>query len=273
MLVSTVEAWSQTPNCTLSVVIPAYNEGDNIRAGVLTQVSGFLDTCGLRYEVLIVDDGSVDETAELVRAFVMEHSAFRLIETPHLGKASALIHGIRAAKGRIVLFSDMDQATPIEEVSKLLPWFHEGFDIVIGSRGLKRNRSPLKRRFVSYAQFLARWVVLGFSDITDTQCGFKAFRQEIVMDLLGALVVYGRAWDQAVSGGRLSPGFDVEVLFAARKRGLSIKEVPVRWDHRKGRQAKLLRECARGFSDLLAIRAANSKGRYKTTDSRAIGAQ
>ncbi len=139
-----------------------------------------LRTAGVSFELLVVDDGSEDGTAELTRAVAAGHSAVRLVQVDHGGKAHALIHGMRAAQGRIVLFSDMDQAIPIAEASKLLPWFDQGFDIVIGSRGFERKHASLSRRAISYGQLLARSVVLGFSDIVDTQCGFKAFRREIV---------------------------------------------------------------------------------------------
>jgi hypothetical protein len=189
-------------------------------------------------------------------------TSVRLLHTHHGGKAHALVQGMQEAQGTIVLFSDMDQATPIAEAAKLLPWFDRGFDIVIGSRGLERQHAPISRRAISYGQLLARHLILGFSDIVDTQCGFKAFRREIVEPLIARLVVYGDAREKQATGPRLSPGFDVELLYAARALGYSIKEVPVRWDHRRGRQANLLRDCVRGVSDLIAIRSVARSGRY-----------
>ena len=210
----------------------------------------------------MVDDGSGDETAELVKAAAAVDPSVRLLETHHGGKAHALVHGMQSARGRIVLFADMDQATPIAEAAALLPWFDRGFDIVIGSRGLERQHAPVSRRAISYGQLLARHLILGFSDIVDTQCGFKAFRREIVEPLIARLVVYRNAMEKQATGPRLSPGFDVELLYAARALGYSIKEVPVRWDHRRGRQTNLLRDCVRGVSDLLAIRSAARRGGY-----------
>jgi dolichyl-phosphate beta-glucosyltransferase len=247
----------------LSLVIPAYNEAANLRAGVLTHVASFLRTTGTSFEILVVDDGSGDETARLIGDVAASDPTVRLLRTHHGGKAHALVHGMQAATGRIVLFADMDQATPIDEVSKLLPWFDKGFDIVIGSRGLERQHAPFSRRLISFGQLLARYAVLRFSDIVDTQCGFKAFRREVVGPLIDRLVVYRDAIEERPSGPRLSPGFDVELLFAATALGLSIKEVPVRWDHRRGRQTKLIRDCVRGLFDLWAIRAAARQGRYE----------
>jgi dolichyl-phosphate beta-glucosyltransferase len=235
---------------------------------VLGQIHDSLIACDAPSEVVVVDDGSADQTAQLTRAFVTDHPSFRLIQTHHGGKAHALVSGMRAATGRIVLLCDMDQATPIGEASKLLPWFDRGFDIVIGSRGFERRHAPISRVLISYGQLLARHAVLRFGDIVDTQCGFKAFRREIVEPLLDRLVVYAGAREQRASGARLSPGFDVEILFAARKRGYAIKEVPVQWDHRRGREARLVWDCVRGLADLLAIRAADREGRYNRRSDR-----
>ena len=248
----------------LSVVIPAYNEAHNIRAGVLSQTFEFLRTCGRSFEVLVVDDGSDDETAALTRELAGAEPSIRLVETAHGGKAHALVHGMRAASGRIVLFSDMDQAIPITEASKLLPWFDEGFDIVIGSRGFERRHASVIRRIISFGQLAARYVVLGFADIVDTQCGFKAFRREIVAPLFDRLIVYGRAGETRTNGPNLSPGFDVELLFAAKRRGLSIKEIPIVCDHRRGggRPTSVVRDSVRGLTDLVAIRSAARHGRY-----------
>ncbi len=214
-------------------------------------------------EVVFVDDGSTDETGQQIRDFCAGEPAFRFLATHHGGKAHALVQGMQAAAGRIVLFADMDQSTPIAEVSKILPWFDQGFDIVVGSRGLERRHAPISRRLISLGQLGARYAVLGFADIVDTQCGFKGFRRDVVERLLERLVVYRDAQAERAAGPRLSPGFDVELLFAAKAMGLRIKEVPVHCDHRSGRRTNLFRECARGMAELFAIRAAAKKGRYQ----------
>ena len=243
--------------------MPAYNEAANIRDGVLSQVVEFLGTCGFTFELLVVDDGSADESVGLMQAVSAAVPSMRVIQTHHGGKAHALVTGLRAARGRIVLFSDIDQAIPISEASKLLPWFDSGFDIVIGSRGLERRHAALSRRAISFGQLAARVVLLGFGDITDTQCGFKAFRGDVVKPLLDRLVVYAGAQDRRAAGPRLSPGFDVELLYVARKMKLSIKEVAVEVDHRRrGPKASLVRDCTAGVEDLMAIRAADKRGRY-----------
>jgi len=246
----------------LSVVIPAYNEEANIRAGALDQVARYLAAQDYAYQVLVVDDGSEDETPELIAAFAQQHAGFHLIRAPHGGKAAAIIKGMLAAQGEVVLFSDMDQATPIAETARLLPWFEQGFDVVIGSRGTVRRNAPWWRKLMSLSQIVLRNLILGFRGITDTQCGFKAFRREAVARIFGRLSLYDQRTDLEVKGATVTSGFDVEVLFIARKLGYRIKEVPVEWDYRRSRRVNLLKDSLRGVYDLLRIRLADWRGAY-----------
>ncbi len=127
----------------LSVVIPAYNEETNIRLGTLDKVSRYLERQTYSWEVIIVDDGSTDGTSELLTIFSKTNRGFRIIQKPHQGKAATVIGGILAARGEIVLFTDLDQATPITQIERVLSWFDKGLDIVIGSRNTKREGAPL----------------------------------------------------------------------------------------------------------------------------------
>ncbi len=246
----------------LSVVIPAYNETANLRVGALDKVADYLSTQNYTYEVLVVDDGSEDETVALAEAFACERTGFRVIRNSHRGKAHAVAAGLLAAQGEIALFSDMDQATPIAEAAKLLPWFEQGYAVVIGSRGTVRRNAPGWRKLMSRSQIVLRNVILGLREVTDSQCGFKAFRGEAVRLILDGLRLYGPMNGTAIHGASVTSGFDVEMLFVARKLGYRIKEVPVEWDYRRTRRVGLLKDSWRGLRDLVSIRAAEIRGDY-----------
>lgn len=247
----------------LSVVIPAYNEASNIRAGALESVRQYLDAQSYEHEVIVVDDGSQDETAALAEAFAAAHPCFRVLRNPHRGKAYTVATGLRAASGQIVLFTDMDQATPIHEVARLLPWYEHGYDVVIGSRGSYRRNAPLWRKAMSRSQMVLRNLILGFRDITDTQCGFKSFRGSVIAPILDNLYLYRFTHTPAeVHGATVTAGFDVELLFVAQRLGYRIKEVPVEWDYRHSRRVNLLRDSIRGLRELVEIRLAEARGAY-----------
>lgn len=249
-------------NPFLSIVIPAYNETANIQAGSLDKVARYLLAQDYSYEVLVVDDGSEDETAALAEAFARRHDGFRVIRAPHRGKAPAIATGMLDAQGEIVLFCDMDQATPIYETAKLLPCFEQGYDVVIGSRGTVRRNAPWWRKIMSRSQIILRGLVLGFRGISDTQCGFKALRRAAIEPIFDRLSLYGQETEKEFKGATVSSGFDVEMLFVARKLGYEIKEVPVEWDYQRTRRVNLLRDSIRGLSDLLRIRLADMRGAY-----------
>lgn len=246
----------------LSVVIPAYNEMTNIRSGSLDSVHAYLTAQRYTYEVIVVDDGSTDQTAQLAEAFAGQHDCFRVLRNPHRGKAFTVATGLRAAQGEIILFTDMDQATPIGEAAKLLPWFERGYDVVIGSRGTYRRNAPWWRKLMSHSQIVLRNIILGFKDITDTQCGFKSFRGSAIGPILDHLHLYDFTQHTRVQGATVTAGFDVEVLFVAQKLGFKIKEVPVEWDYRHSRRVNLMKDSLRGVRELIEIRAADLRGAY-----------
>ena len=125
----------------LSIVIPSYNEAVNLKKGVLSGVKSYLEKLKVDCEVIIVDDGSSDDSADLIKKYISQNEDFKLIQNLHGGKANAVMTGMLEAKGEIVLFTDMDQATPINQIEKFIPIFKEGADIVIGSRhGRKGHR-------------------------------------------------------------------------------------------------------------------------------------
>lgn len=246
----------------LSVVIPAYNEATNIRLGALDKVARYLERQSYAWEVLVVNDGSTDETRELLDEYARTNPGFSIIHYPHKGKAGSVIAGMLAARGEIILFSDLDQATPIREVEKLLPWFEKGpgFDVVIGSRSSNRAGAPFTRLIMARGFMLLRSLLLGLHGIIDTQCGFKAFRKDVAHDIFHRLRLYSDI--QAASGATVSAGFDVEVLFLAKKLGFSIKEVPVDWHYVETRRVNPIRDSWQGLIDIIKIRLASMRGLY-----------
>lgn len=240
----------------LSVVIPAYNEEAAIRAGKLDQVRAWLKAQPYDSELIVVDDQSQDATASMAETF-----ADRVVRIQHAGKAAAVIAGIRASQGTFVLFSDMDQATPIEEASRLVEALQSGCQIAIGSRGLKRVGAPAWRYLLSWGQMLLKWLLLGLR-FTDTQCGFKAFTNAAARAVLPHLVVYAPERLGTVNGPSVTSGFDVEFLFVAQRLGMSVCEVNVQWNYQRTRRVHMARDTARGLRDLFSILSNRLHGKY-----------
>jgi dolichyl-phosphate beta-glucosyltransferase len=240
----------------LSVVIPAYNEEGAIRAGKLAHASAWLAAQPYPSELIVVDDQSEDATAALAVEY-----ATRVLRIPHAGKAAAVIAGIQDAQGEYVLFSDMDQATPLEEAPKLLAVLQSGCEVAIGSRGVARTGAPLGRYLLSWGQVLLKGLLLGLR-MTDTQCGFKAFSRQAALQVIACLIVYHPSRLGTLEGPSVTSGFDVEFLFVAQRLGLCIREVPVRWNYQQTRRVNLVRDARRGLRDLFSILAARAAGRY-----------
>jgi dolichyl-phosphate beta-glucosyltransferase len=247
----------------LSIVIPAYNEENAIRSGKLARITAWQKTQPIESELIVVDDQSHDQTAELASRF-----ADRVVQIEHAGKAAAVIAGIRCAKGDWVLFSDMDQATPIEEAHRLLAFLEKGCDVVAGSRGIVRAGAPAWRYMLSWGQVALKWMLLGIS-MTDTQCGFKAFTRTAALDIIDHLVVYAPERLGTLSGPSVTSGFDVEFLFVAQRLGYRIKEVPVHWNYQQTRRVNLFRDAFRGLRDLFAIVSARMKHKYPRRSNNA----
>lgn len=252
----------------VSVVIPCYNEEANLRRGVLDEVTAYLENQPLPWELVIADDGSSDASLELCRTFAQGRAQVRVFALPHGGKPAAVYGGICEARGEIVLFTDMDQSTPLAEMAKLLPWFEQGYDIVIGSRGLERAGFSLGRRVASRVFRLARGVFL-LREINDTQCGFKALRRAIAGELFPNLSFFTA---EAARSGWTVSAFDVELLYLAQQWGLKIKEVEVEWRNRdvsttKGRgKGQFMRESLEMARQVAAILRNRAAGKYRTRE-------
>ncbi len=243
----------------LSIVIPAYNEGKNIKRGVLQDINDYLSKQEYSWEVLIVDDGSNDKTAALAESFAKKHIGFSVLKEPHRGKGGTVIAGMLAVQGEFALFMDMDQATPISEIEKFLPKFKNGYNVVIGSRS-GRKGAPLIRKLMAYGFALLRTLILRLP-FKDTQCGFKAFRKESAQEIFKRLQVFNKNTPNASAS--VTAGFDLEVLYIARKLGLKIAEVEVEWHHQQTERINPVKDSWEGLRDLLRVRLNALMGRYK----------
>lgn len=211
------------PKIAISIVIPCYNEQKNLEAGVLDQVYRFLHKQQFDWEVLLCNDASTDNSLQLLKQFSTKHKKFNVLDLPHGGKPSAVWGGIKAAKYPWVLFTDMDQSTPLKEIKKLIPYF-DRYDFVIGSRGTSRQGASFVRKLMAKTFLTFRKIFL-LSQINDTQCGFKAIKTDLAKQLFPRL---GYFQQQDNKGWRVS-AFDVELLFMAQKAGYKVKEILVDW--------------------------------------------
>ncbi len=246
----------------LSIVVPSYNEMANLQKGVLDKVAHFLEKQKYRYEVIIVDDGSTDGSVEFVENFIKDNINFKIIKDNHLGKAGAVTDGVLEARGEYILFADMDQATPIEEIDKLLPPLRNGFDIAIGSRHSQRKGAPWTRLIMAKGMIFLRTLLIGISGISDTQCGFKMFRHDIAKKLFEKIKNIHKGFKE-ISGSNVSAGFDIELLYLAQKLGYKIKEVSVNWLYVETRRVNPVRDSIDGLLDLIGIKINSIKGIYK----------
>lgn len=241
-----------------SIVIPAYNEERNLKRGVLDEVKNFLEKIGLEYEVIIVDDGSSDNSVELIKKYITKNENFRLIQNLHGGKANAVMTGMLKAGGKVILFTDMDQATPINQIEKFMPKFEDGFDIVIGSRH-GRKGAPVLRKIMAWGFSFLRGIILGLP-FEDTQCGFKAFSKAAVDKIIPKIK---NEWGIVhFKGGAVNAGFDVELLYLAKKYGFRIAEVPVEWNYVDTERVQVLKDALAAIYDMLRIRWNDLRGKY-----------
>jgi dolichyl-phosphate beta-glucosyltransferase len=243
---------------TYSIVIPAYNEGARL-SPTLERVLTYVHQQGWDAEVIVVNDGSRDNTAEIVREFAKNNSMLRLVENPgNRGKGYAVKNGMLNARGEIVVFSDADLSSPIEEMPKLLEALAAGADIAIGSRWLRSelqiHRQSLHRQLFGRIFNGLNRIILGLR-FKDTQCGFKAFTRRAAQTILPLQRI--ERW-----------GFDPEIIFLARRFGFRVDEVPVRWGHVGGTRINPLVDGARMFQEIVRIRWNALTGKYDGGSTR-----
>jgi dolichyl-phosphate beta-glucosyltransferase len=251
----------QSESLLLSVVVPAYNEEPRLPDS-LRQIMAYLDTQPYRSELIVADDGSTDATAALAEQLSAGHPSLHLLRLDHRGKGFAVRAGALAARGEYVLLCDADLAVPIEDWERLRRVLENGFDVAIGSReglGARRLGEPWYRHLMGRVfNMIVRAVAVG--GIQDTQCGFKALRQSVAVDLFEQVRIYGA--DAPRVQGAAVTAYDVELLFLARRRGYRIAEVPVPWRYGTETKVSPIRDSWRNLRDVLTVRWYALRGKY-----------
>ncbi len=236
----------------ISIVIPAYNESARLEMA-LARVLACIYERHWDAEVLVVDDGSTDDTAVIVQRWMAKHPMLQLFENPgNRGKGYSVRNGLLQASGEIVMFTDADLSAPIEEAERLFEAIEGGADVAIGSRWLEKQRQtrhqPLYRRFFGRCYNALTRFVMGLP-YKDTQCGFKAFRGSAARCIFPLQTI--ERW-----------GFDPEILFIAQKLNFSIVEVPVTWGHDERSRISYLRDGSQMLREMVEIRSNFLQGRY-----------
>jgi dolichyl-phosphate beta-glucosyltransferase len=243
---------------TYSILIPAYNEAKRIPA-TLKQILLFISAKSWNAEIIVVNDGSTDDTAAVVRRMAAKHPSIVLVDNlVNSGKGHSIRDGVRHAKGDIILFTDADNSTPIEDAEKLVQAIQEGADIAIGSRWVDRKLQvlpqPLHRRLNGRLYNLLLRSILGL-DYKDTQNGFKAFTRTAAKSIF---------MQQRITGW----GFDAETLYLARNYRFTVREVPVEYTYcAEGSKIRPYRDGARMFAELLTVKWNGLSGAYKPSQS------
>jgi dolichyl-phosphate beta-glucosyltransferase len=237
---------------TYSIVIPAYNEGQRITA-TLDKVLAWTSAQRWSVEIVVVNDGSRDNTADIVRQYVAAHPQVRLIENPgNRGKGYSVRNGMMNARGELLLFSDADLSSPISEAPRLFDALAAGADVAIGSRWLQSElqteRQPVYRQLFGRVFNLFLRIVLGIS-FKDTQCGFKAFRRGAADALFPRQHI--ERW-----------AFDPELLFLARRFGFKSVEIGVEWAHDERTKMSYFRDGMRMVWEILTVRWYAITGKY-----------
>ncbi len=235
----------------LSVIVPAYNEERRI-GPTLEKLVGYLTSRPFQWEVLVVDNGSDDATATVVESWASEVPQVRLESLPTAGKGIAVRHGMLQAKGELRFMCDADMSMPVEHLYDFLDRMAEGYDVVIGSRqteGARRFGEPVIRHLMGRVfNRVVRLVAVG--GFEDTQCGFKMFRGELADEVFSL---------QRATGF----GFDVEVLFIAKRRGASILEMPIDWHHEPSSKISPVADSVRMVMDAVLTRWRGLIGAYR----------
>jgi dolichyl-phosphate beta-glucosyltransferase len=246
----------------ISLIIPCFNEETNIQKGVLDKIGNYISKDDRFVEVIIVDDGSNDSSKTVIKnKYLKIFPKFKLIENSHQGKAFAVLTGIKMAHGDYVIFTDIDLATPIDEVDKLIAKIKNGGQIIIGSRNNNREGAPLLRKIMAKGFIIIRNIIIGLKGVKDTQCGFKLFERKPALKIIEKLQVFH---DKRIAkDSSVSAGFDIEFLFLGQKLGYKIIEVPVIWRHVETKNVNFIRDSLETLIDIFKIKLLDLQGRYK----------
>jgi glycosyltransferase involved in cell wall biosynthesis len=243
---------SETSALELSVIVPSFNEEARLPHS-LDLIAAYLNSANRSTEVLVVDDGSNDRTAEVAASFTDRIANLRVLKNgENRGKGYSVRHGMQEARGEYVLFTDADLSAPIEEADKLLSALQQ-FDIAIGSRALNRDLIDVhESRFREFAGIIFNRIVriVLWLPFVDTQCGFKAFRRE------RCRIIFEQQRIERF-------GFDPELLYLARHHGLKATEIPVRWSHSPATKINMMRDSIQMFVDVFTVRWNSLLGRYR----------
>jgi len=246
----------------ISLIVPCYNEETNIQKGVLDKIGNYTVNDKRFSEVIIVDDGSSDSSKTVIKnKYLKTYPKFRLIQNSHQGKAFAVLTGIKQAAADYIVFTDIDLATPIEEVEKLIAKIKDGGQIIIGSRNNSREGAPLLRKVMAKGFIVIRNILIGLKGVHDSQCGFKLFEKQVALKIIEKLQVFHDK--RTAKGSSVSAGFDIEFLFLGQKLGYKIIEVPVIWRHVETKNVNFIRDTFETLIDILKIKLLDIKGKYK----------
>jgi glycosyltransferase involved in cell wall biosynthesis len=234
----------------LSIIIPAHNEETRLPRS-LGQVFAFLEKQSYASEVIVVENGSTDNTLDAARRLASRNSSLTVIHEEHSGKGNAVRKGILSAQGEYRFICDADLSMPIEEIAKFLPPLLEDFDLAIGSRearGAVRYDEPPYRHWGGRAvNLVIRMLIL--PGLHDTQCGFKCFRADTTLPLFQQQTLTG--WS-----------FDIELLYLARRKKLCTREIPIHWYYDADSKVNAMRDALRMLSDIFRIHANTLRGKY-----------